>query len=349
MDMQVDKTIRTAPCPHCYVCGSPGHMLYDGLKDRLFDASGSWNLRACANDKCGLVWLDPMPVEQDLHKAYQTYYTHTDHAVRQLSMARRLVRNIGEGYLSRRYGYNNERLPRWYWNVGGLMHLHPGAMANLDFSVFYLPAKSGGRLLEVGFGSGEMLRSMQGRGWQVEGVDVDPDAVKNATKKGLQVHLGKLEDLRLPSNCYDAIAMSHVIEHVPEPLNLLRECHRLLKPGGTLVAITPNIRSWGHRLYASDWLALDPPRHLHLFSAESLTELAERSGIRIGRLTTTVRDANGLFIASDSIRRTGSYQMGSVAKSRLTYYWARALLHAEWLLMKFRPGFGEELVLIGSK
>ena len=62
-------------------------MLYDGLKDRLFDASGSWNLRACANDKCGLVWLDPMPVEQDLHKAYQTYYTHTDHAVRQLSMA----------------------------------------------------------------------------------------------------------------------------------------------------------------------------------------------------------------------------------------------------------------------
>ena len=349
MDVLADKTIRTAPCPHCYVCGSPGHLLYNELKDRLFDASGIWSLRACTNDKCGLLWLDPMPIADDIHKAYETYYTHVNFAARRLSAPRRIARDLGEGYLARRYGYRDQTLSRWYRTLGWLMNLHPGAMANLDFSVFYLAAKNHGRLLEVGFGSGAMLQSMQGRGWVVEGVDVDPAAVKNASDKGLQVHLGKLEDLRLPANSYDAIAMSHVIEHVTEPSELLKECYRLLKPGGTVVVITPNIKSWGHRLYASNWLALDPPRHLHIFSSRSLCVLAQQSGIRIESLTTTIRDANGLFIASDAIRKTGKYQMGSQASSRLTYYWARALLHLEWLLMHFRRGYGEEIVLIGSK
>src|SRR5262249_20209517 len=66
----------------CYLCGTEGYELYRGLRDRLFGAPGSWDLRRCPNSKCGLIWLDPMPTETDIHRLYATYYTHQPRAVK---------------------------------------------------------------------------------------------------------------------------------------------------------------------------------------------------------------------------------------------------------------------------
>src|SRR6185503_20402485 len=76
LDRQATDQIRSTPCPDCYLCGATGDVLYDSLKDRLFGAPGYWNIRICPNAACGLLWLDPMPVEEDLVKAYHSYYTH---------------------------------------------------------------------------------------------------------------------------------------------------------------------------------------------------------------------------------------------------------------------------------
>lgn len=119
---------------------------------------------------------------------------------------------------------------------------------------------------------------MQALGWQVEGVDFDPKGVRNAQAKGLTVHLGDLDRQGYPDDSFDAVAMSHVIEHVPDPSALLRECRRILKPGGRLVVLTPNVASWGHRLYGSDWRGLEPPRRMRGSRPSIAAPARERAG-----------------------------------------------------------------------
>jgi 2-polyprenyl-3-methyl-5-hydroxy-6-metoxy-1,4-benzoquinol methylase len=149
-------------------------------------------------------------------------------------------------------------------------HLHPGRREDVDFSVMYLPADPKGHLLEIGCGSGQILKRMHQMGWQVEEVDFHPSAVENARRKGLEVHLGTLESQSYPNEHFDVIFMSHLIQHVHDPLRFLREGYRILKPGGQLILVTPNNESLGHKSFKETWRGLEVPRHLYLFTLKAL-------------------------------------------------------------------------------
>jgi 2-polyprenyl-3-methyl-5-hydroxy-6-metoxy-1,4-benzoquinol methylase len=220
--------------------------------------------------------------------------------------------------------------------------------AALDFNAMYLPVKREGRLLEVGSGGGDNLRTLQDIGWVVEGVDFDPKAVETARRKGLHVRQGILEEQQYPDEYFDAVTMSHLVEHVHDPLQLLRECRRVLRPGGRLVVVTPNIASVGHRLFSAAWLPLDPPRHLHLFSPRALFSLADRAGFQNKRVFTTIREAGNVFMASRNIKRSGRYVWGSV-QPRLLKKAAKGMAVMEWVYLVFSPLAGEELVLVAEK
>lgn len=71
-----ENSIEVKVVSNCMLCNHAGDRLYVGLEDHLFGASGIWTLKKCSNDQCGFVWLDPMPTEADIGKAYRTYYTH---------------------------------------------------------------------------------------------------------------------------------------------------------------------------------------------------------------------------------------------------------------------------------
>jgi 2-polyprenyl-3-methyl-5-hydroxy-6-metoxy-1,4-benzoquinol methylase len=342
--------IRTQACPNCFVCGSGGERIYHGVRDRLFSAPGSWNLKKCRNKSCGLMWLDPMPLAEDIGKAYETYYTHAhqDKDFAKESLSRRLLRLIRAGYLARTYGYFADDLSSAHKLLGLLAYLNPFRRAWLDFSVMYLPFRPGNRLLEIGCGTGSMLKIMQDLGWDVEGIDFDPVAVENCRRKFLDVRLGMLEDQHFPANSFDAITMSHLIEHVPDPEALLQQCFRLLKPNGYLSVVTPHSEALGHRLFGPSWFCLDPPRHLNLFAVNSLKRVAERAGFRRVKVVTTMRDACETFIASRSIQRTRRFQMGS-PHSRLAFACGRSLQILEWVLLTLGFAVGEELTLIARK
>ena len=342
-----DNSIRTEFLERCKLCGQQGRMLYEGLNDRLFGASGTWTQKICTNNDCGLVWLDPMPVEEDLGKAYSSYFTHQDIS-RNNSLALRLYQSAKHGYLALKYDYYRDETS-WFSRLMGLaFYCHPGLRADVDFGTFYLDAHNGGRLLEVGCGSGRMLKAMAERGWSAEGVDFDPNAVTNARQKGLTVHLGSLADQHFPDNTFDAIVMSHVIEHVPDPLVLLLECQRILKSGAILISVTPNTSSFGHQVFRSSWLHLDPPRHLYLLNSRIFLKMAKSAGFTEANVLTTIRDANGLMIASRAIRNKTGYRMGQ-PETVLTRLWGRGMQLVEWFLLKFNRNVGEELVLMARK
>jgi len=132
--------------------------------------------------------------------------------------------------------------------------------------------------LDVGCGAGERLEQMRGLGWTVSGLDFDEKAVGVAKARGLDVSCGTIPGIWFPPETFDVVTMNHVIEHVPDPIELLKECYRILKPGGKVVLTTPNSSSWGHKFFREHWRGLEPPRHLHIFGPSSIEQILKRAG-----------------------------------------------------------------------
>jgi SAM-dependent methyltransferase len=189
---------------------------------------------------------------------------------------------------------------------------------------------------------------MQAFGWEVQGVEVDPDAVAAARARGVSVRKGTLEQQAFPAEYFDAVHSAHVLEHLHDPFRLLRECYRVLKPGGTLVLLTPNVRSLGHREFGAAWLGLDPPRHLMLFSMEALISAARQSGFTIQRLDSTVRIAWVAGALSHRIQRSGRGEMSELTKPAALLRGFAYQLRERWAKRR-DPQAGIELRLIARK
>jgi len=325
--------IRTRPNAHCCLCGTPGTILYENLRDYLFDAPGVWTMKQCPVDTCGLIWLDPFPLTEDISLAYTSYYTHD---------------SVSSGWAVRMRGL--------LFNCYRFAHSLPGRVTGLhqertDIAHMYLKDLTPGRLLDVGCGDGLFLNRMRQRGWKVDGCDFDPAALKSArTKYGLELRLGDVKSIALPSGSLDAITLYHVVEHVPDPIEVFAECWRLLTPGGRLVMATPNSLSDGHARFKACWRGLEPPRHLHLFSPHTLAECARRTQFEVLSAKSTAANADVISGTSFSISEAKGVKLGTnprLSVSRTIKSW----LFQQREHRRARSGLdcGEEAVLICRK
>lgn len=337
----------------CLCCGTTGKILYSHVRDHLFQSPGERNLRQCQAPNCGLIWLDPMPHPDELHRFYKTYYTHAPKSdgvpkVKRPKSERHLKVESQRGYLATRFGYHLKECSWWTRFLGGTTWLTPVSRMHLDFSVMHLAAVPNGRVLDVGCGGGQILANLQRFGWNVEGVDFDPLAVAAARERGVTVRLGSLADQHYSEESFDAVIMSHLIEHVPDPVSLIRECHRILKPGGRLVMVTPNTQSLSHRLFGRAWRGLEPPRHLYIHSGSSLAAVSRDGGFDDVRLATSARYAEGMFRQAFELRRL---QSGETSKPFPGQKWLCRLLEVlEIGLLTFGARtIGEELVCVATK
>lgn len=142
----------------------------------------------------------------------------------------------------------------------------------------------GGRLLDVGCATGGLLRQLCSDGrWQGVGVDINDYALAIAFRQGLRVLRGDAGHLGLSSSTFDSVTLWDVIEHVPDMPAMLAEIYRLLKPGATLLISTPNGGSWQARLWGRYWAGWDEPRHLQIFTPQTLRRLLEDKGFKVVR------------------------------------------------------------------
>ena len=341
-----ERPLRTVPRPSCPICGGGGDLLFEHLRDRMGTAPGEWGIRGCGSGACGTAWLDPMPAPEDLARCYEGYFTHHAEAPAADSLLRRLGRAARAGRLASRFGYGGAGAGARL--LGALAALHPSRRAAMDLSALHLPALPGGRLLEVGCGSGEMLAGMRDLGWEVEGVDFDPGAVAAARGRGLAVREGDLASCRFPGAAFDAVAMVHVVEHVPDPRALLAEAARVLRPGGRLSVVTPNPRGRGARRFGAAWREWDPPRHLALIPPATLRRLVEEAGLRPERAGTTLREAGAIRFGSGRIARDGRFRLEERPRG------AERLAAAAWTLggalaLLVDGGSGDEAVVVAAK
>lgn len=287
--------MRVESRPACVSCGGEGDLLYTKLHDNLYSAPGVWSLRKCRTIDCGMLWLDPMPLTLDLSLAYQDYYTHG--AESSGSVLFRISKPV--------YRF----LVDCFLLLGGI------PMERKRSGLMFLGNRPPATLLDVGCGRGDFLAKMVKRGWAVAGVDFDKDAADAARRLyGIDVRVGTVDTMVASGMTFDVVTASHVIEHVPDPNEFLSQCRRLLRPGGCMILRTPNVESFGHRRYGSSWRGLEPPRHLHLFTASSLGACGVRAGFKYVRCFTSSIGAEAMLIASRCLMKLGSYRPSKLSR-----------------------------------
>jgi SAM-dependent methyltransferase len=238
----------------CPVCGSSsGRSYLAGCRDLLCGVDGEWSIQECIS--CGLLFTIPRSDEEQIAAFYPKHYP---------------------GYHPAEGVKPHSFLSIFKW------------VATLPYRIRFgspelRPAPFGQkRFLDVGCGGGALLSAMQALGWSCFGIDLSEESIQSSRQRAPQASVKKavLQDLREES-FYDLIVLSHVLEHLPNPISSLQHCLRLLRPGGKLVIVVPNIASAEAKLFSRSWLGLEIPRHLIHFTERTAKNVIERAGFQI--------------------------------------------------------------------
>jgi SAM-dependent methyltransferase len=243
---------RRAPCPFCG--GRGRHALLARDRNREITQE-RFDYARC--EDCGTVFIAEVP--PDLDRYYEGDYYHFDAAGEPL------------------WRTNEHRIRSAEYRVGLLAGRIPP-----------------GHLIEIGSGTGAFAAHAKRAGFDVTAIEMDPRCC---------AYLSEREGI--PAICTDrplealaslppasAIAMWHVLEHLPDPAELLEEIARKLEPGGLLAIGVPNASSLQFRLLRSRWAHLDAPRHLSLIPPRTLIGRCEELGLQAVEVLTT--DPEGL-------------------------------------------------------
>jgi SAM-dependent methyltransferase len=137
---------------------------------------------------------------------------------------------------------------------------------------------SGQRLLEIGCGTGEFLVDAEKSGWNVEGVELSKSFCKAAKDwYQLDIHNRNLVDVEFEDESFDVIVLLHVFEHLTDPLGFLEQLSRLVKPGGWLFIVVPNLSSWTDRQFGGDSPTIIKMDHFFHYRPDTLKAMISRS------------------------------------------------------------------------
>jgi SAM-dependent methyltransferase len=155
------------------------------------------------------------------------------------------------------------------------------------------------RILDVGCGDGfhlRVLRDFGKPGWFLQGLDTDARAVAAATRDSLNVLQGRVEDLDLAAGSYHLVLLIMTVEHLANPVVVLKAIHRLLTPGGRVGIITDNVGSPDFKLFGGrHWGGYHFPRHLTLFDRKTLARLADAADLRVEKIETALSPVNWTY------------------------------------------------------
>jgi SAM-dependent methyltransferase len=137
------------------------------------------------------------------------------------------------------------------------------------------------RVLDIGCGSGEALGYHRTRGCDAYGVEADDNVGRVARQFGYNIHLGLFDPDLYAAESFDFVTLDQVLEHIPDPVRLLKGVFQVLKPGGVIVVSTPNTWGWGASIFGRRWIHWHVPYHVQWFSLSSMQRAATLAGLTL--------------------------------------------------------------------
>ncbi len=135
------------------------------------------------------------------------------------------------------------------------------------------------KLLEIGCGSGWSTLMLKKSGFLVQGLDLHPGPLEsNKVDPELKYSQGDSQKIPFESSSFDVISMHDVLEHVPEPSLALKECLRVLKSGGRLIIVGPNLLSFLSNLYFTFILTVQKTKAGKIFEQRTPTMASHPGG-----------------------------------------------------------------------
>lgn len=180
-----------------------------------------------------------------------------------------------------------------------LYHLVKVYSLNKKVKLVYSLNKKTGNLLDIGAGTGDFLNNAKSKGWNATGVE--PNELARRLAKEKQIDLEE-NTVALGDHSYDVITMWHVLEHVPNVQEQIREIKRLLKPNGYAIIAVPNFKSYDAAYYKSYWAAYDVPRHLSHFSKTAIQKLFKEQEIILQKVAPMKFDSFYVSLLSEKYK-----------------------------------------------
>jgi len=260
----------------CDLCGQDKWWLQFITQDWMHHQPGKFQVVKCKN--CNLVYLNPRPTADSILMYYPDDYEYGPPQPHEIITLRQKLR---QAILIRYYNYPlpEPTLPIWVKPWLGLYHKFYQTIA-----LPLIPWIPNGQILDVGCGKGDYLASLRQLGWQVKGIEINPHAVQYARQElNLDILQASFLDNDFPAAQFEVVSMWWYLEHVPNPLEVLREARRVIKPQGRLIIGVPNWSSLEAKLFRSAWYHLDSPRHFYLFTPQTLEAMLIKAGFKVSQ------------------------------------------------------------------
>ena len=221
----------------CLICGETEWSCLFSIDD-IFNEQ--YNFGCCLS--CSVFSLNPFPDNRQLEQAYdESYY----------------------GYGDEKFNPVIEKVINWF------------RFQNAKRFAQNISSKA--RVLDIGCGNGSFLNALGTCGdFELHGIEPPgKSADRAAIISSINLHKGYLEKETFLRNYFDAIVLTHVFEHLPNPLESIQIITDISKNGALLQLEIPNISSWQYSVFKSKWFHLDPPRHLNMFPPSVLIKELE--------------------------------------------------------------------------
>ena len=251
----------------CAVCGSEKYSGFLECRDH-FVSGEAFKISSC--DRCGFCFTNPRPLISESYSYYESD-EYISHSKTNKGLTNKLF------HQARKITIHNKR------NIVRQYALTPS-------------------ILDYGCGTGEFLFSMKKAGFKSTGIEPGEAARSHAISVyGLDV----LQETALESindESLGCISMWHVLEHVYPLEERLKQLHKKLKAGGTIIVALPNMNSFDARKYQQYWAAYDVPRHIHHFSPDTILHLMKRMGFLHVKTMPMIFDAFYISLLSEKYR-----------------------------------------------
>jgi len=230
----------------CQSCGSVDNTFYLKSADYFFTKE-EFNIVKC--NQCGLMFTNPVPGKESIASYYESP-DYLSHKAADKSLTAKIYRSVRTINIKKKY------------------HL-------------IQKFKTQGKVLEIGTGTGELLKYFHKKNWKTIGIEPNEYAREFARKNyGLEIYdENRLNELE--SKSFDVIMLWHVLEHVYELQNRMKQIKKLIKENGFIFIAVPNIDSPDFQKYGKYWAGLDLPRHLYHFNENGIRKLFYNNSLKL--------------------------------------------------------------------